>query len=106
MNPQMDLRTEQSAGEVLAQIGHDSRDETEKGRWFEKLASQVLKQQPEFEIEEYGTGANGPSAKPSPGSADKTSGLTSSQNAGTSRRRVVDADSSNARSAGTQRTPM
>ena len=39
------------AGEVLEKIRKESRDETEKGRWFERLFMRVVKQSPELEIE-------------------------------------------------------
>ena len=40
------------AGEVLAKIRKESRDEAEKGRWFEHLFMRVVKQSPELEIED------------------------------------------------------
>ena len=41
-----------SAGVVLERIRRQSRDASEKGRWFEQLFIRVALQQPEFEIEE------------------------------------------------------
>ena len=40
------------AGEVLAKIRKESRDETEKGRWFERLFMRVVQQSPELEIKD------------------------------------------------------
>ena len=51
---QLDLSLEgrPSAGQVLARIRTESRDQSEKGRWFEQLVTRVALQEPEFEIEE------------------------------------------------------
>ena len=51
--PQMslDLRGRPSAGEVLARIRNESRDQSEKGRWFEQLFMRIAGQEPEFEVE-------------------------------------------------------
>ena len=43
---------ETTAGQVLERIRTQSRDETEKGRWFENLVKQVLLNRPEMEVEE------------------------------------------------------
>ena len=50
--PQMslDLRGSPSAGEVLARIRNESRDHSEKGRWFEQLFMRIALQEPEFEV--------------------------------------------------------
>ena len=40
----------QTAGEVLDRIRRESRDESEKGRWFEQLFMRLALQEPEFEI--------------------------------------------------------
>ena len=39
-----------TAGDVLASIRRESRDESEKGRWFEQLFMRLALQEPEFEI--------------------------------------------------------
>ena len=51
--PQMslDLAGRPSAGEVLARIREESRDEVEKGRWFEQLFERIALQDPAFEID-------------------------------------------------------
>ncbi len=53
MNEQIDLGLvgKPTAGEVLDRIRATSRDESEKGRWFEQLFMRVAMQQPEFEID-------------------------------------------------------
>lgn len=38
-----------TAGEVLARIRYQSRDEAGKGRWFEDLFMRVARQEPELE---------------------------------------------------------
>lgn len=43
---------ETTAGQVLERIRTQSRDETEKGRWFENLVKQVLLNRPEMEVAE------------------------------------------------------
>ena len=48
----LDLRGRPSAREILDRIRKKSRDEAEKGRWFEQLFMRVALQQPEFEIDE------------------------------------------------------
>ncbi len=48
----LDLRGRPSAREILDRIRKKSRDEAEKGRWFEQLFMRVARQQPEFEIDE------------------------------------------------------
>ncbi len=47
----LDLGANQTAGEVLDRIRRESRDESEKGHWFELLFMRVARQQPEFEID-------------------------------------------------------
>ena len=51
--PQMglDLTGRPSARAILDRIRSDSRDKSEKGRWFEQLFMRVALQQPEFEID-------------------------------------------------------
>ena len=51
--PQMslDLAGMQTAREVLDRIRSQSRDETEKGRWFEQLFERIALQDPAFEID-------------------------------------------------------
>ena len=47
----LDLAGRPSARVILDRIREDSRDEAEKGRWFEQLFMRVALQEPEFEIE-------------------------------------------------------
>ncbi|MDE0661782.1 MAG: DEAD/DEAH box helicase family protein [Gammaproteobacteria bacterium] len=47
----MDFGGRQTAGEVLDRIRRESRDESEKGRWFEQLFMRLALQEPEFEID-------------------------------------------------------
>ncbi len=47
-----DFENDLSAGEVLDRIRHQSRDESEKGRWFELLFMRIVQQTPELEIEQ------------------------------------------------------
>ncbi len=47
-------------GEALDRIRRESRDESEKGRWFENLVSQVLLANPEYEIEKVHRWADWP----------------------------------------------
>ena len=53
-NPQssLDLGGRPLAGTILDRIRAESRDESEKGRWFEQLFMRVALQRPEFEIED------------------------------------------------------
>ena len=48
----LDLAGQPSARIILDRIREESRDEAEKGRWFEQLFMRVALQEPEFEIEE------------------------------------------------------
>ena len=48
----LDLAGRPSVGDILERIRAESRDESEKGRWFEQLFMRVALQQPEFEIED------------------------------------------------------
>ena len=48
----LDLRGEPTAGEILERIRRESRDEVEKGRWFENLFIHVARQEPELEVNE------------------------------------------------------
>ena len=49
----LDLRPgETTAGKVLSRIRRDSRDEAEKGRWFENLVSRILLELREYEVSE------------------------------------------------------
>ena len=48
----LDLHGKPTAGEILERIRRDSRDESEKGRWFEQLFMRIAMQQPEFEIDQ------------------------------------------------------
>ncbi|MDE0659878.1 MAG: DEAD/DEAH box helicase family protein [Gammaproteobacteria bacterium] len=47
----LDLDGNPTAGEILDRIRTESRDESEKGRWFEQLFARIALQQPEFEID-------------------------------------------------------
>ena len=52
-NQQMTLglrKGETTVGQVLDRIRRDSRDESEKGRWFENLVARVLTDNPEYEM--------------------------------------------------------
>ncbi len=46
----LDLAGRPSARVILERIRGESRDETEKGRWFEQLFMRIALQEPEFEI--------------------------------------------------------
>ncbi len=48
----LDLGGRPTAGAVLERIRKTSRDESEKGRWFEQLFCRIARQQPEFDVEE------------------------------------------------------
>ena len=48
----LDLGGRPSARAVLERIRTKSRDESEKGRWFEQLFMRVARQQPEFEVDD------------------------------------------------------
>ena len=48
----LDLGGRPSAGEILKRIRAESRDESEKGRWFEQLFMRIALQQAEFEIDD------------------------------------------------------
>ena len=48
----LDLAGRPTAGTILDRIRTESRDESEKGRWFEQLFMRVALQEPEFEIEQ------------------------------------------------------
>ncbi|MCY4213015.1 MAG: DEAD/DEAH box helicase family protein [Gammaproteobacteria bacterium] len=47
----LDLAGRPSARLILDRIREESRDESEKGRWFEQLFMRIALQQPEFEID-------------------------------------------------------
>ena len=47
----LDLGGRPTARDILDRIRTDSRDESEKGRWFEQLFMRIARQQPEFEID-------------------------------------------------------
>ena len=47
----LDFGGRPTAGAILKRIRVESRDESEKGRWFEQLFMRVALQRPEFEIE-------------------------------------------------------
>ena len=48
----LDLGGKPVAGDILDRIRNESRDQAEKGRWFEQLFMRLALQQPEFEIDE------------------------------------------------------
>ncbi len=48
----LDLAGRPTAGTILDRIRNQSRDESEKGRWFEQLFMRIALQEPEFEIEQ------------------------------------------------------
>ncbi len=50
--PIFDFSGRPTAGVVLDRIRSESRDEAEKGRWFEQLFRRIALQQPEYEIED------------------------------------------------------
>ena len=47
----LDLGGSPTARDILNRIRADSRDESEKGRWFEQLFMRIARQQPEFEVD-------------------------------------------------------
>ena len=47
----LDLGGRPTAGEILGRIRTESRDESEKGHWFEQLFMRIARQEPEFEID-------------------------------------------------------
>ncbi|MCY3817352.1 MAG: DEAD/DEAH box helicase family protein [Gammaproteobacteria bacterium] len=47
----LDLGGKPIAGDILDRIRKESRDQAEKGRWFEQLFMRLALQQPEFEID-------------------------------------------------------
>ncbi len=47
----LDLAGRPSARIILDRIREESRDESEKGRWFEQLFMRIARQEPEFEID-------------------------------------------------------
>ena len=47
----LDLGGRPTARDILQRIRTDSRDESEKGRWFEQLFMHITRQQPEFEVD-------------------------------------------------------
>ena len=49
-----------TVGEALDRIRRESRDESEKGRWFENLVMRVLESNPEYELEEVHRWADWP----------------------------------------------
>ncbi|MDE0372753.1 MAG: DEAD/DEAH box helicase family protein [Rhodospirillales bacterium] len=56
----LDLAGPKTAGEILRRIRADSRDESEKGRWFEELFMRVARGQPELEVAEIWRWADWP----------------------------------------------
>lgn len=46
----LDLRGRPTVASILNRIRTESRDDSEKGRWFEQLFARIARQQPEFEI--------------------------------------------------------
>ena len=49
-----------TVGQALDRIRRESRDESEKGRWFENLVARVLGENPEYEVEEIHRWADWP----------------------------------------------
>ena len=47
----LDLGGRPTAGEILDRIRSESRDESEKGHWFEQLFMRIARQEPEFEVD-------------------------------------------------------
>ncbi len=47
----LDFGGRPTARDILGRIRTDSRDESEKGRWFEQLFIRIARQQPEFEVD-------------------------------------------------------
>ena len=47
----LDLGGRPTAGEILDRIRTESRDQSEKGHWFEQLFMRIARQEPEFEID-------------------------------------------------------
>lgn len=45
------LESRPLVADVLQRIRAESRDESEKGRWFEQLFMRVAMQEPQFELE-------------------------------------------------------
>ncbi len=50
LQPTIDFGQGRSVGTIIDRIRSESRDESEKGRWFEQLFMRVAQQEPEFEI--------------------------------------------------------
>ena len=48
----MSARGVRTVGEALERIRQQSRDESEKGQWFENLVIRVLRENPEYEVDE------------------------------------------------------
>ena len=48
----LDLAGRPSTGDILGRIRNESRDQAEKGRWFEQLFMRLALQQPEFKIDQ------------------------------------------------------
>ena len=56
----LDLDRRPLVADVLQRIRTESRDESEKGRWFEQLFMRVVEQEPEFEVDEIWRWADWP----------------------------------------------
>lgn len=57
---ELDLRGDPTIKHILDRIRKTSRDETEKGRWFEQLFMRIARQEPDLEIEEIWRWADWP----------------------------------------------
>ncbi len=71
----LELAERPSARIILVRIRGESRDEAEKGRWFEQLFMRVALQEPELlRLRASGAGQSGPSVRRSPVLMDEISG--------------------------------
>ena len=72
----LDLRPgETTAGQVLDRIRRESRDEAEKGRWFENLVSRVLRDLKEYEVAEVYRWADWPERESLTGRGGRDAGI-------------------------------
>ncbi len=60
---ELDLRGNPTVRHILDRIRKTSRDETEKGRWFEQLFMRIARQEPDLEVEEIWRWADWPERK-------------------------------------------
>ena len=72
----LDLRPgETTAGQVLERIRRESRDEAEKGRWFENLVSRLLLDLGEYEVAEVHRWADWPEREALTASGGRDAGI-------------------------------